>query len=84
MDFKFPRYANGKSWILDYDSSYHSVLPKDALMVSKMNVHYGGKQPVMGNGTTANLPEFRKDSKGNAAGSAGKRSNTPAMKAEQM
>ena len=47
---KFPRNAGWKVvWIFDHSRCY-SAMPDDALVVSKMNVNPGGKQPVMRNG----------------------------------
>ncbi len=57
MDFKFPRDAGWKIvWIFDH-SSCHSAMPDDALVVSRMNVNPGGKQPIMRDGWWGGKPQ---------------------------
>ena len=56
-DFKFPRDAGWKIvWIFNH-SSCHSAMPDDALVVSRMNVNPGGKQPVMRDGWWGGKPQ---------------------------
>ena len=74
----FPRDAGWKIvWIFNH-SSCHSAMPDDALVVSRMNVNPGGKQPVMRDGWWGGKPQpmyFNLgDTKGNAEGSRGERS----------
>ena len=47
VDFKFAGDSSRKIVLLFDHSSCHSVMPDDVLLVSKMNVNSGGKQPVM-------------------------------------
>ena len=49
-DFKYPKEDGRKIvWIFDH-SSCNAAMPEDALVVSRMNVNPGGKQPVMRDG----------------------------------
>ena len=43
-------------WIFDH-SSWHAAMPEDALVVSRMNVNRGGKQPVMRDGWWGGKPQ---------------------------
>ena len=57
VDFKFPRDAGWKIvWIFDH-SSCHAAMPDDALVVSRMNVNPGGKQPIMRDGWWGGKPQ---------------------------
>lgn len=57
MDFKFHRDAGWKVvWVFNH-SSCHSAMLDDALVVSRMNVNPGGRQPTMRDGWWDGKPQ---------------------------
>ena len=88
-EFKFPKDTGWKIvWIFDH-SSCHAAMPEDALVVSKMNVNPGGKQPVMRDGWWGGKPQrmhynLGKIPKGMRQILEERGVNTRGMKAEQM